>query len=152
MNNAVGYAPLNWFGAHSAIGTDGFASDMFEEAKFGYLRNAESRSRVEFSRLPTMLHNGQRLASEFFGRPFGTLAKGSCADLVVLEYASPTPLTSRNLHAHFLFGMNSTMIRHVIINGNWVVWDRRVVGIDEEVLMQKAAKAAKKLWGRMHGR
>jgi cytosine/adenosine deaminase-related metal-dependent hydrolase len=152
MNNAVGYAPLNWYGEHAALGTDGFPSDMFEEAKFGYFRNAESDHRAEFSRIPMMLQNGQRLASQFFDRPFGTLDKGSPADLIVLEYASPTPLTARNLHGHFLFGMNATMIRHVVVNGNWIVWNNQLVGIDEEVVMRKAAAVAKKLWGRMHGR
>ena len=152
MNNGVGYAPLTWYGDHSALGTDGFASDMFEESKFGYFRNAESNFRTEFSRLPAMLHNGQRVAAEFFGRTFGNLQKGSPADLVVLDYVPPTPLTSRNFHGHFLFGMNSAMVQHVIVDGNWIVWNKQLVGIDEEAVMQKAASVAKKLWGRMHGR
>lgn len=152
MNNAVGYAPLNWYGGHAALGTDGFPADMYEESKFGYFRNAESNQRVEFSRLPTMLQNGQQLASEFFGRPFGTLQKGTPADLIVMEYFTPTPMTTKNLLGHFLFGMNSTMIQHVIVNGNWIVWNRQIVGIDEEAIMQKAASVAKKLWGRMHGK
>jgi cytosine/adenosine deaminase-related metal-dependent hydrolase len=152
MNNGVGHAPLSWYGEHSTLGTDGFPSDMFEESKFGYFRNAESSFRTEFSRLPAMLHNGQRVAAEFFGRTFGNLKKGSPADLVVLDYVPPTPLTSRNLHAHFLFGMNSTMVQHVIVDGNWIVWNKQLVGIDEEAVMQKAASVAKKLWGRMYGR
>jgi putative selenium metabolism protein SsnA len=151
MNNAVGYAPLNWYGEHAALGTDGFPADMFEETKFGYFRNAESGYRVEFSRFPAMLQNGQRLASEFFGRPFGTLEKGTPGDLVVIDYTPPTPLTSRNLHGHFLFGMNSALVQHVIVNGNWIVWNKQVVGFDEEAVMQKASHAAKKLWARMHG-
>ena len=152
MNNAVGHAPLNWYGEHAALGTDGFPADMFEESKFGYFRNAESESPVGFSRIPEMLQNGQRLASEFFGRSFGTLQKGSPADLVVLGYCPPTPLTSRNFLGHFLFGMNSSMIEHVIVNGNRIVWDKQLIGIDEGEVMQKASVAAKKLWSRMHGR
>jgi cytosine/adenosine deaminase-related metal-dependent hydrolase len=99
-----------------------------------------------------MLQEGQHLASEFFGRPFGTLKKGSPADLVVLDYMPPTPLTSRNLYGHFLLGMNSTMVRDVIVDGHWVLRNRQLIGIDEEVVMQKARKVAKKLWSRMHGR
>jgi putative selenium metabolism protein SsnA len=151
MNNAVGHAPLQWYGKNAALGTDGFPADMFEESKFGFFRNAEAESPVGFTRLPEMLHNGQRLASEFFGHSFGTLQKGSPADLVVLGYLPPTPMTSRNLLGHFLFGMNSTMVEHVIIGGNRIVWDKRLIGIDEHDVMQKAAKVAKKLWGRMHG-
>ncbi|MGD0037377.1 MAG: amidohydrolase family protein, partial [Bacteroidota bacterium] len=96
MNNAVGYAPLNWYGKHSALGTDGFPADMFDEVKFGYFRNAESDHRAEFSRLPEMLNNGQQLISQLFGRSFGTLAKNTPADLVVLDYNFPTPIVHQN--------------------------------------------------------
>jgi putative selenium metabolism protein SsnA len=152
MNNAVGHAPLKWYGERAALGTDGFPADMFEETKFGFFRNAESDLPVAFSRLPEMLHNGQRLASEFFGRQFGALQRGSPADLIVLGYRSPTPLTSRNLLGHFLFGMNSSMIEHVIVGGNRVVWDKQLIGIDEDEVVKNASRVAKKLWGRMHGR
>jgi cytosine/adenosine deaminase-related metal-dependent hydrolase len=151
MNNAVGHAPLQWYGERAALGTDGFPADMFEEAKFGYFRDAESESPVGFSRIPEMLNNGQRLASQFFGHPFGTLQKGSPADLVVLGYSPPTPLTSRNLLGHFLFGMSSSMVEHVIVNGNRIVWNKQLIGIDENDVMQRAAKVAKKLWTRIHG-
>jgi cytosine/adenosine deaminase-related metal-dependent hydrolase len=146
MNNAVGYAPLNWYGKHSALGTDGFPADMFDEAKFGYFRNAESDHRVEFSRLPGMLNNGQQLISQFFGRSFGTLAKNSPADLVVLDYNFPTPIVRQNILGHLLFGMNSAMVQHVMVDGNWIVWNRQLMSIDEEAVMSRARKVAVKLW------
>jgi putative selenium metabolism protein SsnA len=149
MNNAVGYAPLNWYGEHSALGTDGFPADMFHEAQFGYFRNAESDHRAEFSRIPVMLNNGQRLVSQFFGRSFGALVKNSPADLVVLDYNSPTPIIHQNILSHFLYGMNSTMVLHVMIDGNWIVWNRQLMGIDEDAVMEKARKAAVRLWKKM---
>jgi putative selenium metabolism protein SsnA len=150
MNNTVGYAPLNMFGRHSALGTDGFTADMFEESKYGFFRNRESEHRVDFSRLPEMLHAGQSLVSRFFGKEFGSLKKGSSADLIVVDYKPPTPLTGGNLHGHFLFGMNSGMVKHVMVNGEWRMWNRELVGIDEEKIMNEAARVAKKLWKRMH--
>jgi putative selenium metabolism protein SsnA len=149
MNNAVGYAPLDWYGSHSALGTDGFPADMFEESKYGYFRNAESDHRAEFSRIPTILNNGQKLIAEFFGKTFGTLSTNSPADLIVLEYNSPTPFNSQNLLGHLLFGMNSTMVQHVMVDGNWIVWNKQLIGIDEEAIMMKAQKVAAKLWKKM---
>ena len=149
MNNAVGSAPVNWFGEHSALGTDGFTADMFDEAKFGYFRNAESEHRTEFSRIPVMLHKGQQLISQFFGRSFGTFAKNSPADIVVLDYNFPTTIDRQNIFGHFLFGMNSTMVQHVMVDGNWIVWNRQVMGIDEDAIMEKARKVAVKLWKKM---
>jgi putative selenium metabolism protein SsnA len=149
MNNAVGYAPLNWFGAHSALGTDGFPSDMFEESKLGFFRNQESEHRVEFDRLPGMLQAGQTLVSSFFGREFGALKVGAPADLIVLDYNPPTPLTSRNLLGHFLFGMNSGMVVHTMVDGEWRMWNGELVGVDEQKIMNEAAVVTTKLWKRM---
>lgn len=151
MNNAVGYAPLRWFGRHSALGTDGFPADMFDECKMGFFRNQESSHKVPFNRLPEMLQAGQRLVGSFFGKEFGTLSVGSAADLIVLDYSPPTPLTTTNLTGHFLFGMNSGMVVHSMVNGQWVMFNRQLVGIDEEMVMKEAAKAAEKLWRRMAG-
>jgi len=149
MNNAVGYAPLRWFGERSALGTDGFPADMFEECKLGFFRNQESEHKVEFTRLPQMLQAGQKLVSSFFGREFGTIKVGAPADLIVLDYKPPTPLTSKNLPGHFLFGMNSGMVVHTMVDGEWRMWNGELVGIDEEKIMNEAAGVAKKLWKRM---
>jgi len=153
MNNAVGYAPLRWFGKNSALGTDGFPADMFEESKLGFFRNQESEHKVEFTRLPEMLQAGQKLVSSFFGPPnadFGTLKEGSPADLIVLDYAPPTPLNASNLLGHFLFGMNSGMVAHVMVNGQWAMFNGQLVGIDEEKVMGEAARVARRLWKRMN--
>lgn len=149
MNNAVGYAPLRWFGKYSALGTDGFPADMLEESKLGFFRNQESEHKVEFSRIPEMLQAGQRLASSIFGRDFGTLNVGSPADLIVLEYAAPTPINTGNLLGHFLFGMNSGNVIHVMVNGSWRMFNRWIPGIDEGKIMTEAAKVALRLWKRM---
>jgi putative selenium metabolism protein SsnA len=149
MNNAVGYAPLRWFGRNSALGTDGFPSDMFEECKMGFFRNQESSHKVPFNRLPEMLQAGQRLVGSFFGKEFGTLAVGSAADLIVLDYVPPTPMEDGNLLGHFLFGMNAGMVESVMVNGEWQMVNGELVGIDEEKVMGEATNVARKLWRRM---
>jgi putative selenium metabolism protein SsnA len=146
MNNAVGYAPLNWYGNHTALGTDGFPADMFDEAKFGYYRNVESDHKADFYCIPKILNNGQKLISQFFGHPFGMIAKNSPADLVVLDDNSPTPIARQNIAGQFLFGMHSAMVQHVMIDGTWIVWNRQLMGIDEDAVMEKARKVAAKMW------
>lgn len=149
MNNAVGYAPLTRFGANAALGTDGFPADMFEECAMGFFRNRESQYKTGFSRMPEMLHAGQRLVSDFFGREIGTLRPGSAADLIVLEYIPPTPLTAANLAGHFLFGMKSGTVRSVMVNGEWSMLNGDISGIDETVVMGEAAAVARRLWKRL---
>jgi cytosine/adenosine deaminase-related metal-dependent hydrolase len=150
MNNAVGYAPVNHFGSRTALGTDGFPSDMFEQAKIGYFRNAESGAKLEFSKIPEFLQNGNMILSNLFGQKFGSLEKGSVADLTVLDYASPTPLLIKNILGHFLFGMRSSNVESVMVDGRWIIWNRQLPGVDEEAVMRHAQKVAQKLWKKMN--
>lgn len=146
MNNAVGYAPIHRYGKNVALGTDGFPADMFEECKLGYFRNRESRHPVPFARLPEMLSGGQTLISSIFGQPFGTLRPGSPADLTILEYLPPTPLTKENLLGHFLFGMHARMVTAVMVGGRWIMQNRRLLTVDEELITKRSLQAAKRLW------
>lgn len=150
MNNRVGYAPLSLFGERTALGTDGFPADMFEEAKIGFFRNQESAHQTRFTRIVELLQTGQTIISELFGEKFGVISKGNQADLVILDYKSPTPLSKENLIGHFIFGMNSSIVQSVMINGKWVMWDRQFFGVDEEVVMKEAQKVTKKLWKKMN--
>jgi putative selenium metabolism protein SsnA len=148
MNNRVGYAPIHLFGKQGALGTDGFPADMFEESKFAFHKRQDSHMPQPVDVL-SLLDGGQRAVSGIFGGAFGTLAAGAAADLVVLDYQAPTPMTQKNCGGHFLFGMQSSMVESVMTAGKWIVKDRAVVGIDADAVYEKARRAAKKLWKRM---
>jgi len=94
-----------------------------------------------------VLANNQRLASEVFGADLHSLAAGSTADLIVLDYQSPTPLTAGNLAWHLMFGINSSSVESVMVNGKFVVRNRRS-SLDEE-LYDQARKATEKLWAKL---
>ncbi len=148
MNNKVGYAPIHRFKDRGMIGTDGFPSDMFEEVKIAFFKRQDSqqKEKIDFAQL---VSGGQQFISEIFGIQFGSLAKNSVADLVVLDYVPPTPMKKENSLGHYLFGMRSSNVESVMIGGKWVVKEREVVGIDVERIMSKASKVAAKLWRRM---
>jgi putative selenium metabolism protein SsnA len=149
MNNRVGHAPLGEFGARKALGTDGFPPDMFEELRAAYFRSQEAQS-CSVQEFVGMLENGQQLISELFGRRFGVVRKDAPADLVVIDYLPPTPLTPENLPSHLLFGLRSSMVESVMVNGRWVLHHRQFADIDEQELLRGAREAARKLWSAMH--
>ncbi len=149
MNNAVGHAPVHLFGPQSALGTDGFPADMFEESKIGYLRSRESSHPVPFGRLPEMLSAGHSLARSIFGADFGSFRVGSQADFTILEYDPPTPLSAENVLGHFLFGMHARMATGVLVGGRWIMRDRELLTVDEELIARLARKAAERLWKKM---
>jgi putative selenium metabolism protein SsnA len=148
MNNRVGYANVHLFGDKLALGTDGFPSDMLEEAKFVFHKKRDSRidEGIDYANLIT---GGQKLISDVFGKEFGTLNKGSIADLVVMNYNEPTPMKDNNLLCHYLFGMQSNMVESVMVGGKWAMKNRIIPWIDEEKVFAKSRQLAKKLWKKM---
>lgn len=145
MNNQVGYAKINLFGNKIALGTDGFPSDMLEEAKFAFHKKRDSGNdeNIDYVKL---INGGQKMISDIFGKKFGTFKKGAVADLVVMNYVEPTPMGKNNLLGHYLFGMQSASVESVMVAGNWVMKNRKIIGIDENEIFEKSRQVAKKLW------
>ncbi|MCH7728645.1 MAG: amidohydrolase family protein [Planctomycetes bacterium] len=96
-----------------------------------------------------MLHQGNHLLSELFNLPFGSFTPGSAADLVILDYDSPTPMTDENLAGHFLFGLRSSMVESVMVNGEWIIFEREWPKLDAKELYAKAIPVSKELWQKM---
>jgi cytosine/adenosine deaminase-related metal-dependent hydrolase len=89
------------------------------------------------------------LASGIFGRTVGVLAPGAAADLILLDYFPPTPVTGGNLPWHIQFGMCSAQVDTVMVDGQVVMRGRRVLGVDEEALAREARDAAVETWQRV---
>jgi len=149
MNNSVGYAPVQNFGERVSLGTDGFPADMFEETRLAFFKGRDAKNDLSPLDYLKFLSNGHQLGAEIFGAPFGKIAPGAVADLIVLDYPAPTPLTADNLAAHFLFGMKSDHVIAVMIAGQFVIRQKRLLGIDVESVYQKSREVAAKLWKRL---
>ena len=149
MNNGVGHARVEAFD-RLALGTDGIGGDMFTEAQAAYWRAREADPGVTPQWALDRLAESARFAGSAFQEPsLGRIEKGAPADVIVLEYAPPTPLTAENLAAHFVFGLSSRMVRDVFVAGEEVVRDRFLVRADEAALRSRSMESAKVLWRRM---
>ena len=151
MNNGVGHARVERFGARAALGTDGWPADMIAEARFAHFRLRERLGLRRAHPVLPLLDGGQRLASSLFGIPFGTLAPGSAADLVVCDYVPPTPLTPENLSGHLLGGVHQGLLTAVMAAGRWVCRDGVPTHISLEAVSCRARQVAAALWRRMRG-
>jgi len=148
MNNQVGYAPVTDFGERLLLGTDGIGADMFEEARFAFFKGRDERLSFGAEQWLRVLANNQRRASQEFGIDLLGLAPGSAADLVVLDYPCPTPLTPGNLPWHFVFGMSSAQVESVMVAGRFIVRDRQPA-VDASTVAEQARKASEKLWAKI---
>jgi putative selenium metabolism protein SsnA len=148
MNNAVGYAPTAAL-RRAALGTDGMDGDMLAEARAAYLKMRESGRADAMDATLELVAGGHRLGAALFGLPFGKLDAGAPADLVVLDYRPPTPLTTANVGGHLLFGIDRSHVRSLLVAGRWVVRDRALVQVDGRAVAAQARTAAAALWARM---
>ncbi len=148
MNNCVGYAPTPAL-RRAALGTDGIDGDMFAEARAAYLKMRDVGRPDAMEATLNLLAGGHRLGAALFGLPFGKLDAGGPADLVVLDYDPPTPLTAENLGGHLLFGIDRGHVRSVMVAGRFVVRDRVLANVDARALAAEARVSAAALWERM---
>jgi len=148
MNNSVGRAPAQAM-KRAALGTDGVDQDMFAEARSCYLKLRDAGEPRAAETALQLLVGGHRLAAALFGLPFGKLDQGAPADLLVLDYASPTPLHTDNVTGHLLFGLSRAHVESVMVAGRWVVRGRKPVGVESPDVQRRAREAASRLWQRM---
>ena len=148
MNNNVGYFKSITEANNLAIGTDGIGADMFEETRFAYFKSQEENQNLNPSDFVTYLWNGNKILARYFKQKFGRIENDYIADLIILDYNSPTPLTNENAAGHFIFGFSSQNVESVIINGKFVYRDRSFPS-EIKKIYDESRKAASKLWKRM---
>jgi putative selenium metabolism protein SsnA len=148
MNNRVGYAPVAKFGGRVTLGTDGIGADMFEEARFAFFKARDGRAELGADEWVRALANNQRLASASFGTELSALDEGATADLIVLDYDSPTPVRAENLAWHFAFGLSSASVESVMVGGRFIIRDKKSP-LDEAALYEQAREASRKLWRKL---
>ena len=145
MNNSVGYLNNLHQIKNVTLGTDGIGSNMFEETKFAFFKNNDAKVKLPPEYFLKYLHNGNLILQRYFNSIFGKIEKGYKADLVIYNYNPPTPIGSKNLAGHFVFGFSSRDVETVIINGK-IVYENRSFPFEVNSLYAEARKAATKLW------
>jgi putative selenium metabolism protein SsnA len=156
MNNAVGFSPVEQLLEHGvkvALGNDGFSNNMFAEMKVAYLGHKlvrrDPRAMPADVVLGMAFDATAALARVFWpAEQLGVLAPGALADLVLLDYAPTTPLTAGNLPWHMIFGYEASAITATMSAGKLLMWNRRLLTLDEAAIMTRARELAQDLWTR----
>ena len=150
MNNRVGRAPIGALGPTVALGTDGIDGDLFAESRTAFWRAREADPSVGPSWILERMAASARFAAAVYEEPLlGTIRPSAPADLVVLAYDPPTPVTAENLAGHWAFGLSARHVRDVLVHGDVVVRKRRLTRVDEPEVRARCRGAAAELWRRM---
>jgi putative selenium metabolism protein SsnA len=156
MNNAVGVAPVESMmraGVEVCLGNDGFSNAMWEEWKAAYLVhkvwNRDPRRMSGTSVVDMAIYNNAALANVFFpSAPIGQLVPGAVADLIFVDYQSPTQLSADNIPWHIIFGFQQDMITTTIVDGKVLMKDRQLLTLDEAEIAARARVLSSKVWKR----
>ncbi len=156
MNNAVGTSPVETMlqrGIWVALGTDGFPSAMWEEARFAYfvhkLAHRDPRRMDGNTVMQMLIENNRALANLYFsGARLGVLEVGAAADVVLVDFHPHTPVTPGNLPWHLVFGAYERMITTTIVAGEVLMRDRELLTLDEARIAAEARAKAPQVWER----
>ncbi len=155
MGNAVGYsAAVSMLkkGILVGLGTDGYTTDMLESLKVAnILHKHELRDpNAAWAEAPQMLfENNAAICARYFDSPVGVIKKGALADIIVVDYQAPTPVTASNYNSHILFGMMGRNVISTMIDGRFIMKDREILTADEESIYAESRETARKFWERV---
>ena len=124
--NRVGYASALSAANDVALGTDGYPAKMLEEQQ-ALFEEAEAAG-DSLSKVKSRQENGAKMVGMLFDLPLGQLVPGAAADVIVE-------------------GENGVM--HVLVDGEWVVRDGRLVNADLAAIKEAAEQEAPRLWSLM---
>jgi cytosine/adenosine deaminase-related metal-dependent hydrolase len=95
------------------------------------------------------VYNNAELAETFFpNTSIGKIAPGAIADLIFVDYKPYTPLTDGNLPWHIIFGFQQSMVTSTMVEGKFLMKDRKLLTLDEEEIAARAREIAPKIWKR----
>ncbi|MFH1177979.1 MAG: putative aminohydrolase SsnA [Acidobacteriota bacterium] len=155
MNNAVGVADiLRMFakGILVGLGTDAMTVNMLEEVRSALwaqrlLHRHPSVAFVEA--LSTLANNNASIASRYWDPPVGELRPGFAADLIILDYEPPTPLTAGTFLGHLAFGLPLARVATTIVGGKVLMEEGRLlIDADEARIAARSRELAAALWER----
>ena len=151
MNNAVGRAPVEEMvraGVNVGLGNDGFSMNMMQEMKAAYLLHKPlwpTHVPCPLTWCLRWLFNTTPTSSKRFSAPFsadfprvGELSVGAAADLVLLDYLPPTPLSSGNFPWHLIFALDGHHVNSTMVAGRWLMRNRQLLTVDEARIHARA--------------
>jgi len=135
------------------LGSDGPASNsnmnLLEAARLAALLSKGTTGRAEEGRLdqilPLLFGGGSLAGLNQPGLPYGTIAPGALADLVLIKPGTPEMLPGNSFFADLLYGADGRNVDTVLVDGKVVVREGRLTTMDFEELAREAREIAARL-------
>jgi putative selenium metabolism protein SsnA len=156
LNNAVGIADLVALDAEGiliGLGTDAMTVDMPQEVRVALWaqhlkQHNPSAGFMEVAR--TLYCNNRQIAGRVIpGLNTGILQPGAAADIILVDYLPPTPLTDESALGHLIFGISGAPVDTTIVAGKTLMQNHRILlDIDEAEIAARSRTLSAALWNR----
>lgn len=136
------------------IGTDGASSsnhmDMVDEMWLTSL--IHKGWRLDSTVVPSedILRMATRYGAEALldGDLYGTLEVGKKADLIIINPHGPSMMPVNDKIASLITAMHSSNIESTMCDGKWLMRDRKVLSLDEDLILEEACKRGAAIYDR----
>jgi 5-methylthioadenosine/S-adenosylhomocysteine deaminase len=142
-------------GVNIALGTDNMTEDMFHAMKIGQITHRGGRGREKEDGVSPQPEDTFRMATINGARSvgaeaeIGTLEVGKKADLTILDLRTPSLRPVIRLLASIVHYGHPAAVHSVMVDGRFLMRNRRVLSLDEDYLVSEAQRVAKRVWERM---
>jgi 5-methylthioadenosine/S-adenosylhomocysteine deaminase len=154
MKLASGVAPIPELlakGVTVGLGTDGCASnnnlDLFQEMDSAAKLHKVHRLDPTVMPSDVVLHMATLGGAKVLGldKEIGSLEVGKKADIIILDLNRPHLQPIYNITSHLVYSATGADVRDVIIDGQLIMQDRKLLTLDENEILRKAQEWKKKI-------
>lgn len=133
-------------GSDTAASNDG--ADMISEAKIAALFSVD-RGSADSAELALRFFLSLTSTPQEWSNGLGAkrIAIGEPADLVFLQHGFETHPISRP-YVNFIYSTTSAQVMHVMVDGKWVLWERKLVNVSESALQERFERAVRQIQAR----
>jgi 5-methylthioadenosine/S-adenosylhomocysteine deaminase len=158
MKLASGVAPIPELlakGVTVGLGTDGCASnnnlDLFQEMDSAAKLHKVHRLDPTVMPSDVVLHMATLGGAKVLGldKEIGSLEVGKKADIIILDLNRPHLQPIYNITSHLVYSATGADVRDVIIDGQLIMQDRKLLTLDEENIIKKMQEIKGKILQRV---
>jgi 5-methylthioadenosine/S-adenosylhomocysteine deaminase len=139
-------AELMEAGANVALGTDGPASnnsqDIIEAMKLSLLLQTHKYWDAQRMGVGAAWDMATRNGASALGFDSGSIEPGKLADIVLVDAKAANLLPLHNDLRNIVYSMNPSNVTDVMVDGKFVLREKKITMVDEELVLEKAADVA----------
>jgi 5-methylthioadenosine/S-adenosylhomocysteine deaminase len=147
--NSARIGELSAAGSPIVLGTDEFAEDMVEVMRLSILlervRRMDSLSPTPRDAWHWATASGYRALDVGDG---GTIKPGAKADLIILGLTRAHLVPTTRIGSAFVHQGQASDVESVMVDGRWLMRDRKVLTLDEDHVLAEAERVARVAWAR----